>query len=78
VVSKAASEKPRENTRGSLAPASLSQSRIASEAAADALRSLHLKFRPTVEGSSMQQQEHHRARSPDLSGGGQHAAEESG
>ena len=51
VVSKAASEGPRENIRGSLAPASQSQPRIASEAAADALRRLRLKFRPAVEGS---------------------------
>jgi len=78
VVSKAASEESRKNIRGSLAPASQSQSRIASEAAADTLRRLRLKFRPTVEGSSMQQQQHWRAGSLDLNGGGQHAAEERG
>jgi hypothetical protein len=78
VVSKAASEESRKNIRGSLAPASQSQPRIVSEAAADTLRRLRLKFRPTVEGSSMQQQEHWRAGSSDLSDAGQHAGEESG
>ena len=78
VVSKAASQKPRENIRGSLAPASQSQLRVASEAATDALRRLRLKFRPAVEGSPMRQQEQQRAGSPDLSDGGQYAAEESG
>ncbi len=76
VVSKAASEEPRENIRGSLAPASQSQPRIASEAAADALRRLRLKFRPAVE--DVHAAEHQRSRSPDLSDGGRHAAEESG
>jgi len=75
-VSKATSRAHRENTRGVSVPAS--QPRIASEAAADALCNLHLKYRAIPDRSSIRSELQTRTYSADLGGGGQQVSDESG